>query len=340
MLKKHLILIIFCFLLFRNLNAQDIKFCIKGQVFIECEDSLTSGVTIKILKNNKIIEKNITSYGNNFMFEFDFQQEYLLRFIKRGYVTKEILINTKIPKWLIGDGFQPWSFYVKLFNKKSEKGKIKIVNPIIRVSYNQDKDIFDYERRLSTGTFKKAKSDFTLMDTIAFQLDSVFIMDQKYRNKLGEMEKKFGLKSTELNSLWDTIKYYDSLNLLKVTKILDTYGWLKTALIGSKANDALFLVIQHSNINTMEKYLSMMKEAVKNGNAKGSSLALLIDRIEMYHGRKQIYGSQIQGNNVDGYKIYPIEDEKNVNKRRAEMGLVPLEDYVKKYWGINYVLPD
>lgn len=339
MLKKHFVLIIFNFLLFCNLNAQDLKFCIKGQIFLECEDSLTPGVKIKILKNNKRYKKYITSQGSDFMFELDFQYEYLLKFIKRGYVTKEIIVNTIISKELIGEGFQPWPFYIKLFNKKSEKGKIKIINPIARVSYNQNKDIFDYERRLSTGTFKKAKSDSTLMDTIALQLDSIFITDQKYRNKLSEVEKKYGLKSIELKSLLDTIKYNDSLNLLKVTKILATYGWLGISLIGSIANDALFLVIQHSDIKVMEKYLPLLKDAVKDGRAWGSQFALLIDRIEMINGRKQIYGSQIQGNSIDGYKIYPIEDEKNVNKRRAEVGLKPLEEYVIQ-WGIRYVIPE
>ncbi|MDT3404368.1 hypothetical protein [Mucilaginibacter terrae] len=36
--------------------------------------------------------------------------------------------------------------------------------------------------------------------------------------------------------------------------------------------------------------------------------------------------------------IDPIEDEPNVNKRRAAVGLQPLEDYVKQ-WGIEYHLP-
>ena len=81
-----------------------------------------------------------------------------------------------------------------------------------------------------------------------------------------------------------------------------------------------------------------MKDAVKKGNANGSDLALLIDRIEMFNGRPQVYGSQIQY--IDGkYTIYKIIDEKNVNKRRSEVGLQPLEEYVK-IWNIDYKLPE
>ncbi len=74
----------------------------------------------------------------------------------------------------------------------------------------------------------------------------------------------------------------------------------------------------------------MMQEAVKNGRAERSHLALLIDRVEMNNGRPQVYGSQINGDT-----IYKILDEVNVNKRRAEVGLEPLEEYAKQF-NIDY----
>jgi hypothetical protein len=74
--------------------------------------------------------------------------------------------------------------------------------------------------------------------------------------------------------------------------------------------------------------------------AKGSELALLEDGVAIRQGRKQIYGSQITRNDQTGkYSISPIEDEPNVNKRRAAVGLVPLEEYAKR-WNIDYKLPE
>lgn len=73
--------------------------------------------------------------------------------------------------------------------------------------------------------------------------------------------------------------------------------------------------------------------------AKGSQLALLEDRVALGQGKKQMYGSQIHRNNQTGkYFVAPIEDESNVNKRRASVGLEPLEEYVK-HWSIDYKLP-
>ena len=77
-----------------------------------------------------------------------------------------------------------------------------------------------------------------------------------------------------------------------------------------------------------------MRKAVKNKKAEGSDLALLEDRVAFRQGKKQIYGSQI-GNDIVTKKYYvlPLEDPDNVDKRRAEVGLSPLAEYVN-YWQI------
>ena len=64
------------------------------------------------------------------------------------------------------------------------------------------------------------------------------------------------------------------------------------------------------------------------------SLALLEDRILMRTGKKQKYGSQVTCPN-GVCDVYPIEDPDNVNKRRASVGLEPIEDYLMRF-GIEY----
>ena len=170
---------------------------------------------------------------------------------------------------------------------------------------------------------------------LAARLDSVYQEDQKYRRMIGGVEKEHGLNSKEMANLWKAINRVDSLNMIDVSKILDTYGWLGPEVVGRNGNLALFLVIQHANLDDQEKYLPLMREAVKDGRAEGSSLALLEDRVAMRKGRKQIYGSQIIRDENGNYQIAPIVDEVNVNSRRAEVGLEPLEDYVRPL-GITY----
>lgn len=169
------------------------------------------------------------------------------------------------------------------------------------------------------------------------ELEIIFNDDQHYRSMINNFHQSFGFDSPEMHELWKTINSTDSFNLKKITAIIDKHGWLGKEIIGEKGNATLFLVIQHADLKTQEKYLPIMKNAVEEKKANASDLALLTDRIEMGNNRPQIYGSQLQSINETNV-LYPILDEKNVNNRRANVGLPPLEEYLK-YWGINYVLP-
>lgn len=182
----------------------------------------------------------------------------------------------------------------------------------------------------------KEKAEIGLNKPLLHQLENILYKDQVYRNQIEEIEKKYGFDSKEIKNIWLTINKTDAENLTQVKSILDMYGWLGPDVVGEQGNSTLFLVIQHSDQKTQEKYLPMMREAVKQGKAHASDLALLEDRVALGQGKKQIYGSQIsQDPNTGKYAVSPIEDEINVNKRRAEVGLEPIEEYVK-HWDIVY----
>lgn len=171
-------------------------------------------------------------------------------------------------------------------------------------------------------------------------LDTIYQEDQTYRMQLNEVEKKYGWKSDEIKAHWKIILEKDSINLIKVKKILDERGWLGADVLGYQGNFTLFLVIQHSDTKTQEKYLPMMREAVKNGNAKVRNLALLEDRVYLSQGRKQVYGSQIgQDIKTGEYYVLPLMDPENVDKRRADVGLGTMQDYISN-WGMTWDVED
>lgn len=167
-------------------------------------------------------------------------------------------------------------------------------------------------------------------------LDTVYKEDQELRRQTAGIQEKYGHDSEEVRAHWRRIGQKDSINLIKVKKILDEHGWLSADLIGRQGNSALFLVIQHADIETQEKYLPMLREAVKQENAAPQDLALLEDRVALRQGKKQIYGSQIGRDPETGkYYVSPLVDPDNVNKRRAEVGLEPLQDYIAA-WDITW----
>lgn len=166
------------------------------------------------------------------------------------------------------------------------------------------------------------------------RLLALFEEDQTIRKEFIKAQKEYGNQSKIVDSLGKVMMHKDSINLGKVTDILDKYGWVGADKVGGQANQTLFLVIQHADLQTQQKYLPMMREAVKNNNASSSALALLEDRVALGEGKKQIYGSQIgYDNNTNTEYVLPLEDPDNVDTRRASVGLGPLADYVKR-WNI------
>ncbi len=165
---------------------------------------------------------------------------------------------------------------------------------------------------------------------------AIFEEDQGIRRQFIAAQKEFGYESKQVDSLGKIMIYKDSINYIKVSEILDKYGWVGVDKVGGQANHTLFLVIQHADLKTQQKYLPMMREAVKHKNATGSALALLEDRVALGEGKRQIYGSQIGRNKeTQKYYILPLDDPDNVDKRRATVGLGLLADYVKR-WDINW----
>lgn len=147
-------------------------------------------------------------------------------------------------------------------------------------------------------------------------LEQVLVDDQKFRQPTYDYIKQAPI---------------DRKNIKIVTKIIDSLGWLGEDKIGHDANLALFLVIQHADkLETMEKYLPILKEAANKGNAKKEQAAYLIDRVELLNNRKQIYGTQYSIRKNGTTFIENLIDSVNVNSRRKSMDLYPLEDYLRK----------
>lgn len=230
----------------------------------------------------------------------------------------------------------PDSAFVQLF-RIAEKGNYSNLNHITNDSdLNSLHGLKKWEDLIVRVSANKNKIEANYDKPLVAELDSIYATDQGYRRELFEIEEKYGRDSDEINEQWKKISKADSINEIKVVKILDERGWLGPDIVGQQGNSTLFLVIQHADIATQQKYLPMMRDAVKNGNAQPSSLALLEDRVALRTGKKQIYGSQI-GTDPETGKNYvmPLEDPEHVDERRAGVQLGPLKDYVSR-WDIDW----
>lgn len=231
----------------------------------------------------------------------------------------------------------------------------KIDSAFYQLNYIATKQNYSYYKNITTDDFLKSlhmdkrwgplieiiksnkdKLEINYNHALVAQLDSIYNEDQKYRKQLTEADKNYGHLSKEANEIWETIKKIDSINQIQVGAILDKYGWLGADVIGGNGSSTLFLVIQHSNLTFQKKYLPMLREAVKNGKARGNNLAMLEDRVAIGEGKRQIYGSQIQWDSATQlFYVAPLDDPANVDRRRAEVNLPPMAQYVRQ-WNINW----
>jgi hypothetical protein len=163
---------------------------------------------------------------------------------------------------------------------------------------------------------------------ISEELNNISVSMQANAILLTEAIKIHGSNSDEVQQLYEMKLAQEEVNKKIVTQIIDKYGWLGANKIGAQNNYTLFAVIQNSDYETQEKYLSIMEDAVKSGTLAPEHYAAMVDRKALVQHHKQIFGSQINKDVNTGKNTFAtIIDEEQVNQRRSAIGLVSLEFY-------------
>jgi len=177
----------------------------------------------------------------------------------------------------------------------------------------------------------QAKSGKIKKIELAKRLIDMRIKDQSYYYYLDKLPY-----SRELShKYWPIKEKINKKNLKELREIiLENGSWPKISELNSKISGGAFLIIQHSDPETIQFYYRYFKECVEEGEAEKRHLALMTDRMISHLGVKQIYGTQIGFD--DKKVIYYLDlneviDPINLNKRRADMDLKPIEEYLKNW---------
>jgi hypothetical protein len=125
-------------------------------------------------------------------------------------------------------------------------------------------------------------------------------------------------------------KDIDRKNTVRMKEIIKKHGWPGKSLVGDDGAHAAWLLVQHADEDRefQKRCLTLLERAVQAKQASGIDLAYLTDRVLVAENKKQVYGTQFRS--VDGkLEPNPIEDEKNVDRRRKEVGLPSMDEYRK-----------
>ena len=101
-------------------------------------------------------------------------------------------------------------------------------------------------------------------------------------------------------------------------------------MVGKVGAHNAWLLVQHCDEDKpfQKKCLKLMEALLPKGEVDKSDYAYLMDRVLVGEGKKQLYGTQTKIINGDIVPD-PVEDEANLDKRRKEMGMMPMAEYVK-----------
>ena len=203
-------------------------------------------------------------------------------------------------------------FFAKYINEKNE-----IVEIVLRPATQNE---LETKAKISLAWEKQPVIKLEEVDCkeIGQILDTIYELDQGMRQN---------------GNLIDTAIEHKCLN--KAISIIENCGIPTLNEVNEHQMTALWLVFQHTHHNIRKQYFPLFLKSAENGDLKMSQIALMIDRMLMQEGKPQKYGSQVQAGCQTDWELYNLENPETVNKRRFEMGMIPLKEYLHNY-GIKF----
>lgn len=151
-----------------------------------------------------------------------------------------------------------------------------------------------------------------------------------------------GMASEQMKCFAEISTSVDQPNAKRLSEIFDEIGFPDTAKVGKKGLSAYLTLLQHVPGDELrKKSLKPITRAFRKKEMPPMSYANFVDRLRVNLGKKQLYGSNFDFK--DGRLVMsPAKDPKNLAKRRAEIGLPTLEEYVrvlKEMYRTDVVVP-
>ena len=121
-------------------------------------------------------------------------------------------------------------------------------------------------------------------------------------------------------------------NAENLDRIISKHGWPGVAAVGIEGSRAAWLIAQHSICTPalQRRFLAVLSEAVRNGDAPQQQLAFLTDRIRFNEMKPQVYGTVLDWNER-GELACDIEDPPGLDARRQAVGLRPFKDDLERH---------
>lgn len=163
---------------------------------------------------------------------------------------------------------------------------------------------------------------------IGAELATMVSADQAIRNRLDFLQQQ----SPAQQKLFGHMALVDRTNIERLKAIVARCGWPVKEKFGQKAAGDAWLLAQHADhdVAFQKRALALIEEAAKaRGERVDRNFAYLYDRVATAEGRPQRYGTQLYSPSgvACAMEFKPMEDRAQVEARRAELKMPPLDEY-------------
>jgi hypothetical protein len=161
-------------------------------------------------------------------------------------------------------------------------------------------------------------------------------MDESLQKALLDMEANDKALHAELaaageinESFHPRVEELHRVHSSRLRQMIAVFGWPGRSLVGEPGARASWRIAMHSYAEPafMRLCRDHIDRATLSNDAPRWQFALLDDRIRVFEGKPQRYGTQLR-QGAGGIEPYPLEDESRVNSMRMQAGLPPLARFL------------
>lgn len=120
----------------------------------------------------------------------------------------------------------------------------------------------------------------------------------------------------------------DAANADWLAGVLNKTGWPKRSVVGDDGAAAAVQLLQRAmgRPAIQRQGLELLMQAAEKGEASMIDAAHFADRIAVYEGKRQLFGTQLDWGPDGALTPAPIAEPEKVDQRRALVGLPPIAD--------------
>jgi hypothetical protein len=163
-------------------------------------------------------------------------------------------------------------------------------------------------------------------------------MDESLEKALLDMEARDRTLRAEVTTVVGHQEHYHPrleelhrANASRLRQIIAVFGWPGLALVGEHGARAAWRIALHSGSEPafMRQCRDLLDAASQKQDVPRWQFAIIDDRIRVYEGLPQRYGTQLRVG-AAGLEPHPLENESRINSMRMQAGLPPMAQTLAK----------